>query len=92
LKEIREYTKYPEFLPEFAMSKSFACAALLRWVACIEAISNVRFSGRVIKMVDGVIGERNYNTNPPEVFEDPDRAIRQQTHIRYHKRETSGDR
>ena len=63
LKELKEYTKYPEFSPEFAMSKSAACAALLRWVICLEQISKIRFDGR-IEMVDGVISKNIYVKRP----------------------------
>ena len=42
------------------MAKSVACAALLRWVICLEHISKIRFEGR-IEMVGGVIGKNVYH-------------------------------
>ena len=80
IKEIKEFTKYPEFQPEYALAKSAACGALLRWVICIEHISKIRFEGR-IEMVDGVIGKNVYVSKPETTLQSPVAVVPEQIQV-----------
>ena len=80
MKEIREFTKYPEFQPDFALAKSAACGALLRWVICIEHISKVRFEGS-IEMVGGVIGKNVKVSKPETNLQSPVAIVPQQIQV-----------